>query len=375
MKKMMSAFLALAMLLSLSAFAGDKGGNGGNGVYIHGQFYFFDLVEHGVEKNPYFDPSVTVNAEIKDRLLNTLPSEFPIELIAKKLSELEKIDPIFSNVIMRAMELYDWVLIESELKTIDDTETILNIELNQIAVRTNEKIYIDRYLWRKLDKANRTALIFHEAIYALILPKEDRQTGSLDQSSSSARAITGFIFTENYNKKDLAHLFELTRGKITFSRLDDGMNDSPIKRVLESVTRETDSIIGKGAPGLVGIQGNSVSFNHRITVHAPVEGDENFYLYDDSKTISKKIDRICERLVKTRARRVTSAVTVSFVRVQKREYKDGNVKKNYVAVDLFVQTMVDAINTPTNSKESCVSHLETRIPNALGILRKNFNVK
>jgi hypothetical protein len=191
-----------------SALANKEAGNGGDAIQIGNKLYLLDLVEAGVEESPQIDLTAQPSAELSKRVDQALPEGFPKPLVAKKLTEIERINPMMSHIILRAMELYQWKLVNSALLDVADENTELVVPANklfQLAIRKSVSILVDRSLWQKLDDANKTALVFHETLYALdaprnlgydIVPRYPAQY----QSSPKAREINGYLFSELSSK-------------------------------------------------------------------------------------------------------------------------------------------------------------------------------
>ncbi|WP_157684745.1 hypothetical protein [Bdellovibrio bacteriovorus] len=63
-------------------------------------------------------------------------------------------------------------------------------------------ITIDHGVWRKMDDANKAALVLHEAFYALVVPKASTSGGHtatpFRQESVFARKATSFIFSRDF---------------------------------------------------------------------------------------------------------------------------------------------------------------------------------
>jgi small nuclear ribonucleoprotein (snRNP)-like protein len=196
MKDFKRLFSGLLLLTSLAGFAGegDRGGNGGDGIYIDDKLYLLDFVEAGIEESPLIiDVAPTLHTKMRvDMLFPQIG--MPRDLIARKITELRNgTFPFFGALLLDVMELYQWRLVNSKLIDIKDENTVLQYEnLEQLAVRKNSSIMIDRSLWEKLDDANKVGLIFHEAIYALIKPR--MVGGILQQLSDRARELNGKIF-------------------------------------------------------------------------------------------------------------------------------------------------------------------------------------
>lgn len=209
-KHLRTILMAIILCTSALAFAGDRGGNGGDGITIDGKLYVLDLVEAGLEQNPVIDHSVEVPADISNTLSTIFKdSSYPVSIIGKKLAEINRIDPVSAKVILKAMDLYTWRLVNSGLVNIQDENSLLDYEgLSQLAIRRNNIILISKTLWLQLDEANKAALVFHEIMYAMNIPvmKNDK----LEQDSVKTRELIGYLFSEELkleNKNELRVLF------------------------------------------------------------------------------------------------------------------------------------------------------------------------
>lgn len=195
----------LTLLLGTSyALAGGKeAGNGGGGVLEEGKPYLLDLVESGIEKAPFFDTTVEADPVYKARVAQAFSSlpDTPNELVSQKLTEISHLDQVLAASLMKVMELYFWKPIDFTLVHIPDEETVIDIDPSlqvQLAARLEHSIEINAMAWEQLDQANKAALIFHEALYALLVPDQvTTATGVTyyQQSSPRAREIVGYLFS------------------------------------------------------------------------------------------------------------------------------------------------------------------------------------
>ncbi|MGE3610915.1 MAG: hypothetical protein AB7I27_15095 [Bacteriovoracaceae bacterium] len=216
---MKQLILALLLFNGLQVYAGERGGNGGDGIWVGNKLYSLDLVEAGVEEDPYFDSSIVPNQRTVQRLKRTFnSSQYPVNLIAQKMEEIKNLSPVFSQLLIMVSEQYQWRLVNSELIDIKDEDSLLNSNrLVQLAIRKERTILIDKKLFKELDDKNKVGLILHEILYALILPtsvlvteiengkKVDRYY--YEQRSDIVRQVNGYLFssdlnsgTENFNK-------------------------------------------------------------------------------------------------------------------------------------------------------------------------------
>jgi hypothetical protein len=199
MKTKWLGIVLIGIVASLNAFAGDKEGNGGDALLINGKPYLLDLVEHGIEKSPYFDSKVAIVSDVDQGVEKAFTSfSVPKQLLKEKLSELYATDEAAAIGIVGTMVMYDWSLVDTPLVDINDVNSPLEFpaqNLVQLAVRLDRSISIRKDLWEKLDDANKTALLFHEALYALVLPQDDGSGKTKFQDSGLAREMVGELFS------------------------------------------------------------------------------------------------------------------------------------------------------------------------------------
>ena len=204
MKKIL---MVLALFLVTHEASAQKTGNGGDGLRLNGKLYLLDLVEAGVEKNPYFSNLATLNPETLKRLQVALPEKnINLNLVALKLAEIANLDKVFAESILQTIEMYSWNWVNAALVDIKDEDSSLNYpeaDLVQIAIRRGQSIKISQDAWAILDEAQRVALIFHESIYALVEPKNEKQ------SSPRAREVVGYLFMEELSKRHVQGLHHI----------------------------------------------------------------------------------------------------------------------------------------------------------------------
>ena len=242
MKIMVGIILCLFSLRALCG-PGHVTGNGGDGVVINEKVYLFDLYEYSVHENPYFDDQVEPDELIYDMLYNKflnfkdtindnrktyIYADF-IELIAKKLTTLQKLDPLFSTTILTSIIHYNWVLSTQDVidvKDDDGSDIIYDEELIAVAVRSFRTIKVSNQRVKQMDLKNFVATIFHEAIYGVIpqvevvefIPYKKKVTNPdgtvvetdeykqevyYKQLSRRVREITGAIFSKKLSILEL----------------------------------------------------------------------------------------------------------------------------------------------------------------------------
>jgi|GEM_PF-2591387 len=200
---MKAIFFLLICFPSLCFAGGHVIGNGGDGLILDHRLYLRDLVEADVEKNPYFGAASDPHLEKKLRLLVWDQEKLPVEmkLLARKLTDLEKISPNLGEYVLEAILHYTWSPVSAPLETIPDPEIVLKTPENllQIANRLDTNIRIHRQSWLEMSVENRVALILHEALYSLLKPlcgfDQKLQEQSCLQSARKARSLTGELFT------------------------------------------------------------------------------------------------------------------------------------------------------------------------------------
>ena len=157
-------------------FAGNEGGAGGDGVLLGEELFPIDLVEAGIENNPYIDsslenhpalPGVILRLEVPLRPLNDPEA---IRMVAIKLIEISRVSIPLALTLLQTIEAYRWVLVNHSLVDVKDEDTVLEIgagKLVQLAIRRLHSVMVSRDSWGKLRlPIRRTALVVHEAAYA-----------------------------------------------------------------------------------------------------------------------------------------------------------------------------------------------------------------
>jgi len=220
----MKAFLIVTLftvisLWALPAQAGNEGGTGGDGVELGTELYLIDLVESGLELDPYFDMALENDPSFKDvekrleKVLGDFNDADMIKLVAIKLIEISKVHTPLALTLLHTIESYRWVLVNHVLVDVKDEDTVLELgagKLVQLAIRRLHSVLVSRDSFPKLDVRNRAALIFHEATYANVVPKElelEKQSKTFYQSSPVAREVVGVLFS-----KDKKYLDDVTLG-------------------------------------------------------------------------------------------------------------------------------------------------------------------
>lgn len=215
MKLFLSVTFIAMSLLSPPVWAGDEGASGGDGVLIGDKLYLVDLVEAGVEENPYIDETLQSSKDYEKVLarlqqpLQSLDDALSNRLIALKIVEIAKLSVPMAMTYLQTIEAFQWHLVNHSLIDVKDEDTALNIPLEklvQLAIRRLHAIKVSKESWKKLNPLHRAALVFHEATYAMTHPdkqwSEIHHQNLFSQMSPKAREVVGILFS-----KEKSHLF------------------------------------------------------------------------------------------------------------------------------------------------------------------------
>lgn len=186
------------------------GAHGGHAKEIDSKLYLFDFIDGGVRLNPYVNPDVTPNPVILKRLqrkfVHFKEVPIPIEIIARKLTEVALYDRLSALSLLAAIEMYHWALIDEPLIPLPIPNNQLEStpgKIYQLAIRSGRKIQVNVTGFLHLaDDLHRAGLIFHEASYALV----SLETLKIDsgekacrevqvQDGKKARDLVGYLFS------------------------------------------------------------------------------------------------------------------------------------------------------------------------------------
>ena len=176
-------FASLAILLSATAYAGTRDHGGGTGMMVNGKLVVTDLVEQGLDANPYMPavtPDPTIIAALKQNLKLPEPLKSDVLIpLAAKLTEIDQVVRPAGLYIASGFGFYDFKTTNLPLAQLDDVDSAIGAARIQLATRKGDSIYISLPNWKLLDEANRVALLMHEVIYAF----QPLPTGCTEQSS------------------------------------------------------------------------------------------------------------------------------------------------------------------------------------------------
>lgn len=193
-------FLIATLAIGSQSFAWREG-NGGDGVKIGNKIYLLDLVEAGNEQLPIETPDLAtgfLKAEIQ-AWAQKLSQPVPEKLIASKLGEIAQKNQVLALAILTGLQKLTWNWVSFQLTDLKDEGNKLKIpreQLVQLALRVNQTIQIQKQGWDQMDDRNKVALLFHEVVYALMVP--ERSSDGMDMNSPRVRTLIGFLFSKNF---------------------------------------------------------------------------------------------------------------------------------------------------------------------------------
>ncbi|WP_374029637.1 hypothetical protein [Bdellovibrio bacteriovorus] len=184
---------ALTLLLSVSAMAYVRIGNGGEGVLENGQIYVRDLYEQKSHLNPWFgNTSLMSLREAWSRTnLETYFSE-ERSLVLRKLTDIESVSPGLGFATLEALDKYAYLFVD-ELELLEnDSPSVPDSKRVQIAIRRYKTVYISNAAWTKMSPESKAALLIHEGIYGLGRVTCNQKI--CEQKSREVRPVVGQLF-------------------------------------------------------------------------------------------------------------------------------------------------------------------------------------
>ncbi len=219
----MMKFMTVGLLLqtlSVNAFAGDKGGNGGDAVICPQGIYMLDSVESARRAQPLLIPSSEMTLQSKiDLLIKRLDSKDPV--LAKDLMARSK-------VMINDIENYERTG-ESEQENISfTTGDLVNIadegatyvpdgcKIEQLIIQNksplpgDKKFLIQANIWNRMELDEKAAGVIHEAIYGYLIDNNI-------YNSPSTRYLNGLIISDRISSIKTTEYFSLL-SKLSFPR-------------------------------------------------------------------------------------------------------------------------------------------------------------
>ena len=216
---MKKALIAFGLgLVSLSAFPGEKGGNGGGGHFCKtGKTEVYDLQEGRVRyRMNVLDLNGTEQESI-DLGLRRVKAKFPVfaYLIEKEIAKVRGMMEKLNTKIERTLDADNlYVNEECEYLQIANWDTSVG------------RLIISQSRWNQLPDAQKGVLIFHEAVYSLYRSKlYGLQLSNGDTSVDPVRKFVAEVFsTEEIKTKLLIDQF-LVGGLIPLMAKNKGRSD------------------------------------------------------------------------------------------------------------------------------------------------------
>lgn len=215
-RKFASVFFSVLISLGSVFFsptlkAATEIGNGGFGVKVGDRLYLQDLFEAGLHANPVYSTHPSQKkyfAEVVAKSIGGLEEiSFAVQdSVSAKLEEIEAVDRVFAYTIALALQSYSWRMVTIEWDDPLDSGGVLNgvvVEFVKLALRSGKMVRIHKDHWNQLDDGNKTALIFHEMIYALL---RQNPQATKEQLSQQARSLTSYLFSRDLRRLGLSGL-------------------------------------------------------------------------------------------------------------------------------------------------------------------------
>ena len=222
MKYQILTLFFLSVLIA-QARDGNDVGNGGDAVVCFGSAETRDYVDEVLHKNrersnplPVFEEQTVRDAIVSvqsfDYFQYTRPQGYPpvsrntidnqadalkvVELTLERLKGKSN----FETTLRKQAQLYPLSTWQAApgLPEVDDSGHTAYVPRNcllvQIAVRNNERVYFDEYLFGRMDSLNQASLILHEWAYAFVIYSLNASENNL---SAKAREMVGLLISKD----------------------------------------------------------------------------------------------------------------------------------------------------------------------------------
>jgi hypothetical protein len=172
-------------------------GNGGDGVKEGQRLFLRDLFQVGVHRSPWF------GEEIDPDLLKAVstihfPVEFDSRLLARKLTDLNFVDPALGSIFVQAIKMHNWLVVDQPLSNVPAYgDPVVVDSYVQLASRLGPNIRLNKQGWEKLDPENQIALLLHEVVFTFAKPQNFGR-GEWHQNALQVREITGALFQNTF---------------------------------------------------------------------------------------------------------------------------------------------------------------------------------
>lgn len=190
MKKLL--FCAL-FFLSASASAQFLVGNGGQGVLLENRIVVRDLYERGTDSGPYFGAEIA--PAVRERLRGSPAGRVmggDVDLLLRKLTDFYRLWPMLGLAVTQSVGHFSIQVAGERLRPLPQ-DPDHDLPVVQLAVRQKNHLILSPD-WRRLDGAQRAALLIHEGLYTLL--KVDCDPLACDQYSIYVRDLVGDAFSK-----------------------------------------------------------------------------------------------------------------------------------------------------------------------------------
>lgn len=228
-------------------------GNGGEGVLLADGVYTRDLHDFHLHRAPWFGQEVEASLLAKVTAWNPLAlSPEECELLARKLTDLNRFYDFFGDDVMEVLQFFYWTLTDQDLVLIEPDEVTTPVYPQQrlaIANRHLGSILIHRENFARLNGPNKVALLIHEAVYSLMHYKEANRV--VGQNLLKTRQLTAGFFDERQQQSPESLLpllisslrIDLKREKDMIAPISDTEERSKVRVVLVSASRSTKTFL------------------------------------------------------------------------------------------------------------------------------------
>lgn len=197
--KLILALLVFTFATSSFAGGGVDSSGGGGGIKVDGHVYLYDLFEAGLHESPYYEtnvPDVDLIAALEQV---NLPAGTDLRNLARKLEDIEVIEPYLAAAILESLKTLTWRGVEHQLLRSDDFKNEgIEDKVLQLGSRRGSVVQIQKQLWTLMNAENRTALLIHEAMAALQPLEAHGNQGPL-------RRAVAFLFDKTFYDGMLSH--------------------------------------------------------------------------------------------------------------------------------------------------------------------------
>jgi len=217
MKLLFNTLLLLSLFSIPVVRAAHGSGNGGDGVMLACPApdqdkncpYLLDLVEEGIYHSSYINENVSYSTHFKMRMMADLELSEPVATkIAKKVGEIDQINPLLGGLIKTVMFELQWRFNDLKLVDVKDHgDTVYdfsNLDLVQLAVRKGYQVTVNNMFWDQLDENNQVALIIHECLYSLsdhVSIPISQNVNAIIQQGHGTRVVVGKLFNRSYMER------------------------------------------------------------------------------------------------------------------------------------------------------------------------------